>query len=97
MIGALSGDWPDDTDVMAELAGSLVPAAEARATPEALGLLRVLGSIGSPELKTAATEAAERVTAHGVADPDWAAGIGSPTIGPCWHYSDIGRPQESSR
>jgi hypothetical protein len=91
MIGALSGG----TDVMTELATSLVPAVEMKGTPEALGLLRVLGAIGSPELKAAATAAAERVTASGVPDPDWAASIGSPTIGQCWHYSDIGGRQES--
>ncbi|MGH3278791.1 MAG: hypothetical protein ACRDNW_06600 [Trebonia sp.] len=102
MIGALSGHpaggevgdvevW----DVMAELAASLVPAAEKDATPEALALLRVLGAIGSEKLKTTATEAAERVVAKGVPDPDWAAGLGLPTIGRCWHYSDIGGRQES--
>lgn len=95
MIGALSGGGPGDTDVMTELAGSLVPAAEQKATPEALGLLRVLGAIGSPELKAAATEAAERVTAKGVPDPDWAKAIGSPSIGKCWHYGDVGGRQES--
>lgn len=91
MIGALSGG----ADVMAELAGSLVPAVEMKATPEALGLLRVLGAIGSPEVKAAATEAAERLTAAGVPDPDWAESIGKPSIGKCWHYSDIGGRQES--
>lgn len=97
MIGALSGHAPGDegTDVMAELAASLVPAAEKDATPEALALLRILGAIGSPELKTTATEAAERLLAQGVPDPDWATTIGSPTIGRCWHYSDIGGRQES--
>jgi hypothetical protein len=95
MIGALAGAGPFDKDFMAELTGSLVPAVERKATPEALGVLRVLGAIGSPELKVAATEAAERVTAQGVPDPDWAAGIGSPTIGKCWHYSDVGGRQES--
>ena len=95
MIGALSGGGPGDTDVMTELAGSLVPAAEQKATPEALGLLRVLGAIGSPELKKAASAAAVRLTARGVPDPDWATAIGSPTIGRCWHYSDIGGRQES--
>ena len=95
MIGALSSGVSGGTDVMTELAGSLVPAVEMKATPEALGLLRVLGAIGSPELKTAATEAAERVTAQGVPDPDWAAVIGSPTVGKCWHYSDVGGRQES--
>jgi len=97
MIGALSrhSAGGDREDVMAELAASLVPAAEQDASPEALALLRVLGALGTPVLKTAATEAAERVAGHGVPDPDWAAAIGSPTIGECWHYSDIGGRQES--
>jgi hypothetical protein len=95
MIGALAGAGPFDKDFMTELRVSLVPAVELKATPEALGLLRVLGAIGTPELKAAATEAAERVTAQGVPDPDWAAAIGSPTIGQCWHYSDVGGRQES--
>jgi hypothetical protein len=95
MIGALSGGELGGTDVMTELATSLVPAVEMKGTPEALGLLRVLGAIGSPELKAAATAAAERVIASGVPDPDWAASIGSPTIGQCWHYSDVGGRQES--
>jgi hypothetical protein len=95
MIGALSGGDPAGADVMTELARSLVPAVEMKATPEALGLLRVLGAIGSTELKATATAAAERLTVQGVPDPDWAAAIGSPTIGKCWHYSDVGGRQES--
>lgn len=91
MIGALSVD----ADVMQELANSLVPAVEMKATAEALGLLRVLGAIGSPELRAAATEAAERVALLGVPDPDWAERLGSPTIGQCWHYSDVGGRLES--
>jgi hypothetical protein len=95
MLGALSRNAAAGTDVMTELAASLVPAAEQSATPAALGLLRILGAIGSPALQSAATEAADRVTAGGVADPEWAATIGSPTIGRCWHYSDVGGRQES--
>jgi hypothetical protein len=95
MIGALSGDGFVGADVMTEVADSLVPAVELKATPEALGLLRVLGAIGSPELKAAATAAAERVTAQGLADPVWATAIGSPSVGKCWHYSDVGGRQES--
>jgi hypothetical protein len=95
MIGALSGGDQGGADVMTELAKSLVPAVEIKATPEALGLLRVLGAIGSTELKATATAAAERLTVQGVPDPDWAATIGSPTIGKCWHYSDVGGRQES--
>ena len=95
MIGALSGGEFAGTDLMTEVAHSLVPAVEMKASPEALGLLRVLGAIGSPELAAAATEAAERVTAQGLADPAWATVIGSPTVGKCWHYSDVGGRQES--
>jgi hypothetical protein len=95
MIGALSGGDQAGADVMTELAKSLVPAVEMKATPEALGLLRVLGAIGSAELKATATAAAERLTVQGVPDPEWAATIGSPTIGRCWHYSDVGGRQES--
>jgi hypothetical protein len=95
MIGALTGGGADATDVMTELTASLVPAAERSATPEALALLRILAAIGSPALTAAATAAAERVAAAGVTDPDWAPAIGSPTVGRCWHYSDVGGQQES--
>jgi hypothetical protein len=104
IIGALSGggagsvvgaDGANVPDIMAELTTSLVPAAEESATPEALALLRILAAIGSPALTAAAAEAAERVTASGVTDPDWAAAIGSPTVGKCWHYGDVGGRQES--
>jgi hypothetical protein len=98
MIGALSRNGArgaDGTDVAAELVAALVPAAEKSATPEALGLLRILGAIGSPEIRAAATEAADRVAAAGLDNPEWAAGIGSPTVGHCWHYSDVGGRQES--
>jgi hypothetical protein len=100
MIGALysrgpDGSPPDDADVMAELAVSLVPAAERKATADALALLRILGALGSPVLRAAATEAADRVHAGGVPNPVWAARLGAPTVERCWHYSDIGGRQES--
>jgi hypothetical protein len=94
IIGALSSDSAS-ADVMAELTASLVPAAEESATPESLALLRILGAIGSPALRTAAAAAAERLIETGVTDPDWAAAIGSPTVGKCWHYGDVGGRQES--
>ena len=95
MIGALSASAADTGDVMTELATSLVPAAEQAATPEALALLRIFAAIGSPGLRTSAAQAAERVIERGVPDPDWAARIGSPTVGECWHYSDVAGRQES--
>jgi hypothetical protein len=99
IIGALASDGAmagaDGAGVMTELTASLVLAAEQSATPEALALLRILAAIGSPELRAAAAEAAGRVTAAGVTDPDWAAAIGAPTVGRCWHYGDVGGRQES--
>ncbi|HLH84628.1 MAG TPA: hypothetical protein VKV38_15320 [Trebonia sp.] len=95
MIGALSGGAAGMPGVMTALTTSLVPAAERTATPEALALLRIFGAIGSPELRDAAAAAADRVAALGVADPDWAAVIGSPAVGKCWHYGDVGGRQES--
>jgi hypothetical protein len=95
MLGALTSAESDEAEVMAELAKSLVPAAEERGTPESLGLLRVLGAIGSPGLREVATEAADRVVAGGVPDPVWASVIGVPSVGACWHYGDVGGRQES--
>src|ERR1700744_5946318 len=52
MIGALGGATADPgsgdvtSDVMAELARSLVPAAESDGTAESLALLRILAAIG---------------------------------------------------
>jgi hypothetical protein len=92
---ARDGTAWDSTGVMAELAVSLVPAAEKTATPEALALLRILGALGSPPLRAAATEAANRVHAGGVPNPVWAARLGAPTVGRCWHYGDTGGRQES--
>lgn len=95
MIGALSGDAAAEREIMAVLATSLVPAAEASGTPEALALLRIFGALGSPGLRTAAAEAAQRLTEAGVPDPGWAATIGTPAVGTCWHYGDVGGRQES--
>ena len=95
MIGALASDEAGAPDVMAVLATAVVPAAEESATPEALALLRIFGAIGSAELRSAATEAAARVAAAGVPDPGWAATIGAPAVGKCWHYGDVGGRQES--
>ncbi len=81
--------------LMGTCTGSLVPAAEAASTPEALALLRVLAAVGSPPLRAAAGQAAARLSAHGVADPPWARTVGAPRVGDCWHYADVGGRQES--
>jgi hypothetical protein len=95
LIGALASSAAGLSSLMDTLAKSLVPAAEAAATPEALALLRILAAVGSPALRTAAGQAAGRLSAHDVADPPWAGAIGSPRIRDCWHYADVGGRQES--
>ena len=95
LIGALAASAAGQAALTRALAESLVPAAEAAAAPEALALLRVLAALGAPGLRAAAGQAAARVAAGGVADPPWAATLGSPRAGDCWHYADTGGRQES--
>ena len=95
LIGALAASTAGPAALAESLTGSLVPAAEAASTPGALALLYVLAAVGSPDLRAAARQAAARVHAHGVADPPWAAALGSPRAGECWHYADVGGRQES--
>jgi hypothetical protein len=95
LIGALASSAAGLSSLMDTLTKSLVPAAETTATPEGLALLRILAAVGSPALRTAAGQAATRLSAHGVADPPWAGPIGSPQVRDCWHYADVGGRQES--
>ncbi len=48
LIGALAASTAGQAALMQALTESLVPAAEAAATPEALALLRVLAALGAP-------------------------------------------------
>lgn len=95
MIGALSRSAQDESAAMQDLAAALVPAAEAAGTPESLALLRIFAAIGSPGLRAAAAEAADRLAAFGVPEQSWVADLGLPRVSDCWHYGDIGGRQES--
>ena len=95
LIGALAASAAGQVSLMDALIRSMVPAAETASTPESLALLRVLAAVGSPGLRAAAGQAAARLSARGVADPPWAATLGSPQVGECWHYADVGGRQES--
>src|SRR5580698_5830536 len=95
LIGALAASAAGQASLMDTLTGSLVPAAEAASTPEALALLRVFAAVGSPALRAAAGQAAARIRAHDVADPPWAGTVGAPQVRDCWHYADVGGRQES--
>ncbi len=76
-------------------ADAIVAAAEQSGTPEALATLRVLGAVGSPQLRAAATAGADRLAALGISEPAWATSIGAPTPGPCWSYGDARGQQEA--
>lgn len=76
-------------------ADAIVAAAEQAATPEALATLRVLGAVGSPQLRAAASAAAGRLAALGITDPSWAPAIGAPSPGQCWSYGDARGHQEA--
>ena len=98
MLGAFTraADTPEGReDLMAELAATLVPAAEEAATPESLALLRIFSALGSSELRKAANDSAERLAASGIPDRPWATELGAPKTGECWHYSDVNGQQES--
>jgi hypothetical protein len=55
LIGALSSSTAGQASLTDALTGSLVPAAEAACTPEALALLCVFAAVGSPALRAAPT------------------------------------------
>jgi hypothetical protein len=76
-------------------AEAIVAAAERAGSPEALATLRVLGAVGSPQLRDAASAAAGRLAALGVAEPAWADSIGAPSPGQCWSYGDALGQQEA--
>jgi hypothetical protein len=95
LIGALAASTVGQASLVDALTGSLVPAAETASTPESLALLRVFAAVGSPALRAAAGQAAARLAARGVADPPWAATLGSPQVAECWHYADVSWRQES--
>ncbi len=95
LIGAFASSAVGQASLMERLTESLVPAAEAASTPEALALLRAFAAVGSPALRAAAGQAADRVRAHDVADPPWAGTVGAPVVLDCWHYADVGGRQES--
>jgi hypothetical protein len=101
LIGALAASAASHSSLQHALANALVPAAEAAGTRESLALLRIFAALGppgpgsAPGLRSAAAQAAARLCARGVADPPWAATLGSPRPGDCWHYADAGGRQES--
>jgi hypothetical protein len=55
----------------------------------------VFAAVGSPALRAAAGQAADRLRARDLADAPWAGAVGAPQVRDCWHYADVGGRQES--
>jgi len=79
----------------ADQADAIVAAAEEAGTLEALATLRVLGAVGLPQLRAAASAAAGRLAALGIGEPAWAPAIGAPSPAQCWSYGDARGRQEA--
>jgi hypothetical protein len=78
-VGAEDADLPD------VLLG-MIDAAEQTSSPEALAMLRVLGTVGPAPVRPAATAAGERLVASGLVDPQWVDELGRPTFKEAFGY-----------
>ncbi len=82
-LGALAcADAPPD------LLAELVSQVEACGGREALAALRVMAVMGPSHLQSGASGAADRLVTTGLTDPTWVDGLGTPTPGPCFGYTD---------
>ncbi|PSL52350.1 pRiA4b ORF-3-like protein [Saccharothrix carnea] len=91
-LGAIGGsvDPQDFPDVVA----AMISDAEATGRPEALALARTFAVLAPPEVRPIAAQAADRLVARGLRDPEWAGTAGKPTVGACFGYADPRGAQE---
>ncbi|MGH3612347.1 MAG: plasmid pRiA4b ORF-3 family protein [Pseudonocardia sp.] len=80
---------------LADVLGPLLTSAESSGGPEALAMLRVLAVIGDADTRRAATAGADRMVARRLKDRPWVRGLGSPSVGQAFGYSDPLGMQES--
>ena len=93
-IAELRRAAPPNLDV-ADVLGDIIEGFAAHRRPEALAMMRVLTAIGPAPVRTLAANAAAQMVSDGQADPPWAAGLGFPTVGRCFGYTDIYGEQRS--
>ncbi|HEY3259590.1 MAG TPA: plasmid pRiA4b ORF-3 family protein [Pseudonocardiaceae bacterium] len=83
-IGELVGEPFEEA-----LIGGLIPDFEAKATTGALAMLLAIASVSDDRMAKAASVAADRLIAAGLAQPSWAAELDEPlTVGDCWRFVD---------
>jgi hypothetical protein len=79
----------DPEEIEAFVSNALVDKAVARQTPDAAALLRVLMSLGTPNIKQLASRALAELTGAGVYPPEWVTEIGKVTPGQAWRRYDV--------
>jgi hypothetical protein len=79
----------DPEEIEAFVSNALVDKAVARQTPDAAALLRVLMSLGTPNIKQLASRALAELTGGGVYPPEWVTEIGKVTPGQAWRRYDV--------
>jgi hypothetical protein len=91
MIGQTIPDGP----IVPELLTGLVEQARECGTAQALAMLRVLAVLAPPAVRPSAADAADALVAAGLTDPPWVTGLGAPTVGRSFGYTDELGVQES--
>jgi hypothetical protein len=79
----------DPEEIEAFVSNALVDKAVARQTPDAAALLRVLMSLGTPNIKQMASRALAELTGAGVYPPEWVTDLGKVTPGQAWRRYDV--------
>lgn len=88
------GTTAPDPELIPEMLADLFATAESAAGPEAMAMLRSVAAVATPEVRSVAHAAAERLAAAGAADPPWAAGIGGVEFARAYGYRDDFGEQE---
>lgn len=95
MLGMVGLTMSDPTAVERVFGDVLVPMIEQEPSVEGLAVLQALAAVGSRDLRTTATGAAERLGARGIGGQPWAAQVGKPVVEGAWAYGDAFGAQES--
>jgi Plasmid pRiA4b ORF-3-like protein len=86
-LGVIRRLVPGEPD-LAEIVTEMIAEVETRGTRDAMAMASVLAVLGPGGVRSAASAAAARLAAAGLAAPPWASELGRPTIGTCFGYAD---------
>jgi Domain of unknown function (DUF1841) len=95
LFGAWWGQFHGAADPEVLLGEGLVAHAARRPRAGAVGLLRVIASVGTESQREQAAAAADALVASGVDEPAWTAVLGTERISAAWSYGDVFGDQTS--